>query len=270
MPKPTKEQAVERLQTVLDEIPNLEFRTDETPQFQAWFRNARVTLRTIFGENSTEYLDFAGINFSPIVPYLRHAPEGRQTFVYGLRTANAFLKSMIGEIEEDWGYDVPTSVDAGQTSRSQPISTDQVFVVHGRDGGTREMVARFLQALALEPIILQEQPNEGRTIIEKFEDEAETVGFAVAICTPDDVGALATEPDNLRPRMRQNVVLELGYFAGKLGRHRVCALVKGDIEKPSDYDGVIYINMDDAEGWKLQLARELRAAELPVDMDGLL
>ena len=132
------------------------------------------------------------------------------------------------------------------------------------------MVARFLEGLELKPIILQEQPNEGRTIIEKFEDYAGTVGFAVAICTPDDVGALATEPDNLKPRMRQNVVLELGYFAGKIGRKRVCALVKGDIETPSDYDGVVYIPMDAAEGWKLQLARELRAADLPVNMDGLL
>ena len=70
--------------------------------------------------------------------------------------------------------------------------------------------------------------------------------------------------------MRQNVVLELGYFAGKIGRKRVCALVKGDIEAPSDYDGVVYIALDDAEGWKVQLARELRAAGLPVNVDGLL
>lgn len=270
MPRLTKEQAVERLQKVLDEIPNLQFRTDETPQFRAWFRNARVTLRTIFGENSSEYGDFAGINFSPIVPYLRHAPEGRQTFAYGLRTADEFLRSMIGEIEEDWRGDILTPAEVGQTFDSQPISTDQVFVVHGRDDGTREMVARFLEGLRLDPIILQEQPNEGRTIIEKFEDYADTVGFAVAICTPDDVGALAAQPDKLKPRMRQNVVLELGYFAGKLGRNRVCALVKGKIEKPSDYDGVIYIDIDDGVGWKLELARELNAAGLTIDMNGLL
>lgn len=132
------------------------------------------------------------------------------------------------------------------------------------------MVARFLEGLRLDPIILQEQPNEGRTIIEKFEDYADTVSFAIAICTPDDVGALATQPDNLKPRMRQNVVLELGYFAGKLGRKHVCALVKRDIEKPSDYDGVIYISMADGEGWKLELARELHAAGLTIDMGGLL
>jgi predicted nucleotide-binding protein len=66
------------------------------------------------------------------------------------------------------------------------------------------------------------------------------------------------------------VVLELGYFAGKLGRKRVCALVKGAIETPSDYDGVIYIDIDDGVGWKLELARELNAAGLTIDMDGLL
>lgn len=62
---------------------------------------------------------------------------------------------------------------------------------------------------------------------------------------PDDVGALAIKPDDLKPRMRQNVVLELGYFAGKIGRNRVCALVMGEIEIPSDYSGVVYIPLDD-------------------------
>ena len=270
MMKSKKEQAIERLQRALDEIPNLAHRTDESPEFLVWFRNARVTLRNIFGENSSQYIDFAKLNFSPDVFYLRHAPEGRITFGNGLRTAAAFLESMIGEIEEDWMDDVHTPAEISQPTTTHAPITNQVFVVHGRDDGTRETVARYLEGVGLEPVILQEQPNEGRTIIEKFEDYAESVGFAVAIFTPDDVGALATEPDNFKPRMRQNVVLELGYFAGKLGRKRVCALVKGEIEKPSDYDGVIYINLDGGEGWKLQLARELRAAGLQVNMDGLL
>ena len=79
----------------------------------------------------------------------------------------------------------------------------------------------------------------------------------------------AVESRTNRPRARQNVVLELGFFWGKLGRERVCALVKGDIEKPSDYDGVVYVPLDDAGGWKLTLAKELRHCGYEVSFDGL-
>ena len=142
-------------------------------------------------------------------------------------------------------------------------------MVSGRDEGTTDTVARFLENLELDPVILREQPNEGRTIIEKFEEYAQ-VGFAVVLCTPDDVGALAAEQDQLKSRPRQNVVLEWGYFLGKIGRQRVCALIRGDMEIPSDYSGVVYIRMDDSQGWQLQLTRELYQAGLPVDANKIL
>ena len=108
--------------------------------------------------------------------------------------------------------------------------------------------------MALRPVVLHEQPNEGRTIIEKFEDFAH-VGFAVVLLTPDDTGRLQDDAGEYRPRARQNVIFEFGYFIGKLGRERVCALVQGDLERPSDYDGVLYIQLDDSEGWKMRLVR---------------
>lgn len=127
-------------------------------------------------------------------------------------------------------------------------------------------MARFLEKLGLKPIILHEQPNAGRTIIEKVERYSE-VAFAVVLLTPDDVGGVAANPEPLNPRARQNVILELGYFLGKLGRAHVAALLKGDVERPSDYDGVVYIAMDSGGAWKLQLARELKTAGLNVDLN---
>ena len=115
------------------------------------------------------------------------------------------------------------------------------------------------KTLGLEPVILHEQANLGRTIIEKFEDHAH-VGFAVALLTPDDAGSLQGEENSSKPRARQNVIFEFGYFIGKLGRERVCALVKGDVEKPSDYDGVLYISLNDPNDWKIELIKELKAA----------
>ena len=147
----------------------------------------------------------------------------------------------------------------------EQIDMKRVFIVHGRDEGAKHKVARFLGDLELEPVILDEQADRGRTIIAKFEQEAERVGFAVVLLTPDDEGRLKGEDSDLRPRARQNVIFELGYFAGSLGRNRVCALTKEDVEIPSDYDGVVYIPLDDSEGWKIGLVRELKAAGFDVD-----
>ena len=111
-------------------------------------------------------------------------------------------------------------------------------------------------------MILQEQPDRNRTIIEKFEDYAQ-VNFAIALFTPDDFGGL--EGDDPQFRARQNVVFEFGYFIGKYGRERVRALVKGNIEILSDYSGVLYIPLDDSGGWKKHLVDELADAGFNVD-----
>ena len=175
---------------------------------------------------------------------------------------------MIEEIEEYWQDMVQTHTVGEPPSVAEPVTSKQVFVVHGRDDAAKHTVARYLEGLDLEPVILQEQPSEGRTIIEKFEEYAQ-VGFAVVLCTPDDVGALESDQEKLKPRPRQHVVLEWGFFLGKIGRKRVCALFKDDVEIPSDYDGVIYIQLDDFGGWRMDLAKEMRAAGLPVDMNRL-
>jgi predicted nucleotide-binding protein len=146
-------------------------------------------------------------------------------------------------------------------------ATDKVFIVHGHDGQALEAVARFVERLGLAAIVLHEKATGGRTIIEKLEHYSE-VGFAVVLLTPDDVGAAKAEKnaDSLQFRARQNVVLELGYFVGRLGRGRVCALYRGPLELPSDYVGVGYVPMDGG-GWKLELARELKEAGFEIDMN---
>lgn len=145
----------------------------------------------------------------------------------------------------------------------------RVFVVHGHDGEAKEATARFLEKLKLDAVILNEQPNAGRTLIEKLEDYSD-VGFAVVLLTPDDVGAAKDEIDKLNPRARQNVIAELGHFVGRLSRKRVCALYKEGVEIPSDYSGVAYIAMDRAGAWKTKLAQELVEAGLPIKLEEIL
>lgn len=146
-----------------------------------------------------------------------------------------------------------------------PRNLDRVFIVHGHDEGPREMVARFITDLGLQPIILHEQVNQGKTVAEKL-DMFGNVGYAVVLLTPDDMGRRASEP-NESPRARQNVVLELGYFLGRLGRERVTALKKGDVEIPSDYLGVVYTRFDEGGAWRLKLAQELRSTGYQIDLN---
>ena len=151
-----------------------------------------------------------------------------------------------------------------QTSKK----SNKVFIVHGRNNEIKETVARFLEKLGLKPVILHEQPNGGKTIIEKFEEYSD-VGFAIILMTPDDKGYLADEPVSTKNRARQNVIFEHGYFIGKLGRERVVALVKGDLELPSDINGILYLGIDPSDSWKLYLAKEMKVAGYNIDLNNL-
>lgn len=156
--------------------------------------------------------------------------------------------------------------DSKKGSMMANDSSRTVFVVHGHDEAVKQSVARFLEKLDLSAVILHEQPNKGRTTIEKFEAHSD-VGFAVVLLTPDDLGTVASSPHKLQQRARQNVILELGYFIGKLGRSRVCALYTEGVEIPSDIHGVVYIPYDTAGAWKVGLAKEISAAGIAVDMN---
>lgn len=170
----------------------------------------------------------------------------------------------IGIIESNDNFKLPISPIQGKKGKT--TISNRIFLVHGKDNELKESTARFLTKLELMPIILHEQTSKGRTIIEKFEDYSD-VAFALVLMTPDDIGAIAENKENLMKRARQNVVFELGYFIGKLGRKNVVALVKGDIEIPSDLYGVVYIGIDNNDNWKMQLSKEIKAAGLNIDMN---
>lgn len=161
-------------------------------------------------------------------------------------------------------YEVLSS-NNDQTGSDSLKSRPEVFVVHGHDHATKEMVARYLETkLGLKVIILHEQANLNRTIIEKLEKHSE-VQFAVVILTPDDMGCPKDKAQLVRPRARQNVIFELGFFIGRLGREKVCALYTGDVELPSDYQGILYISLDHNE-WRTDLAKEIKAAGVSLDL----
>lgn len=179
-----------------------------------------------------------------------------------LRSKASRLRGLVELLETEIGLSGGVSEPA-----TQPKMSRRVFLVHGHHDGLLHEVARYLEKLNLAPVILREQPNGGRTIIEKFVDYAD-VGYAVVLLTPDDHGGVVTAAyEEQRPRARQNVILELGYFLGKLSRSRVTALHMGDVEIPSDYSGVAFVAVDDRGAWRIELARELKASGLEIDMN---
>lgn len=154
-----------------------------------------------------------------------------------------------------------------QSSSKPPIARNKrkVFIVHGRDNAAKQEIARFIEQLGLEAIILHEQANAGMTIIEKIEHYSNDADFALILYTPCDKGRGSHE-SHLPPkdRARQNVVFEHGYLMAKLGRENVCSLVKGNIEKPNDISGVVYTPLDDLGAWKTEVARELQSCDYKI------
>lgn len=232
-------------------------------EYQAWRDYNSELLRRMFtsSEYRTQYLQSS----SEVTIYGQNVTERAGQLSKRIVPELQTLDSIVDRLEL-----IDEFVESAATTMKS-LGEKNVFIVHGHDIQAQQTVARFLERCQIKPIILADQPDGGDTIIEKFEREASKASFAVVLLTADDVGQSNAEassvPDSLRPRARQNVILELGYFVGFLGRKRVCALKKGQIELPSDYVGVVYTDMDLAEGWKVRLARELTYAGFDIDLN---
>jgi len=141
-----------------------------------------------------------------------------------------------------------------------------ILLIHGRDEAAKESALKFIEKLGLRALILHEQPNGGRSILEKFQ-ESPNIEFAVILFTPDDITAPRNKPKEKQACASQNVIFEFGYFLGKLGKGRVCVLYKEGVEFPSDYSGVVYIPMDSRGGWRLLVAKEIKQAGIEIDLN---
>ncbi len=250
----------------------------------------RMVVGRVFGEDSSYTEELFNIRFklkpgpvaivssfggsgggeSPAMRQEREAKrqERERRWVAGQRESINLIDTMLKDLEWREAEEVQ-SVEDSTTLRS-----NRVFVVHGHDNEMKQAVARTLERLGLEAVILHEKPNRGQTIIEKIERFSD-VSFAVVLLSPDDSGYSNADGVNAaKPRARQNVILELGYFAGKLGRENVVALHRGSrnekLELPSDYDGVLYTPYDGDSGtWRSELVAELRDSGYDVDANRL-
>jgi predicted nucleotide-binding protein len=177
--------------------------------------------------------------------------------------------AVVSEIKDLLGVAAAPIARAAKVDDAKGANRD-VFVVYGHDLGARTQLEAMLRRWNLEPLILDQLPSEGATLIEKLEKYArEDVGFGVVLATPDDVGNAIGKDDERKMRARQNVVLELGLLLAKLGRPRVAILLKNQaqMERPSDLQGLIYLAFtDDVDEVKLSLAKEMHKQGLAIDL----
>lgn len=192
------------------------------------------------------------------ITYSRIFNQGKQEMI-------SLIRTVLKDIEIDSQVNSSVLDTSPQESK---VNFRKIFVVHGHNNEIKLDVARTLEKLGLEAIILHEKPNQGRTIINKFADYSD-VDFAIVVISADDFGYSKKEGEKdkkLRPR--QNVIFELGYFIAKLGIGKVIPLVENkEIELPGDYDGIVYVPYN--EGWKNQLIQELKALKYNIDANKL-
>lgn len=204
----------------------------------------------------------------------KYLQEKTSDFHKKIDDKNHRLESIIERLElipESTTASVSSVSSVSSVTLAQPsltIDRSKIFIVHGHDDSAKLEVARFIEKIGFEPIILHEQASESKTIIEKIEAYSD-VGFGIVIYTPCDIGSKNTDTPELEGRARQNVVFEHGFLIGKLGRSKVCPLVKGVVDTPNDISGIVYTSMD-SSNWKIALAKELRAAEYAVDMNDVI
>lgn len=245
----------EKLKKIIDEGDYLAKRGvfPTAPAFQSWYNLTERFLLKKYGKDSIELENFKNTRFSP-----KFYSENWQLIEKcreGLLACKLTFQGYLEDLEEESSIAI----------KSERVATyEKVFIVHGHDGELKEAVARIIEKQGLEAIILSEKVNQGRTIIEKFEDYSDVDG-AICLFTADDIGKAKKETTD-KPRARQNVVLETGYFMGKLGRSHVVILADNGIEMPSDLSGVVYTN---TSNWQLNLLRELEAMGYKIDFDKL-
>ena len=241
----------EKLQTLITEIDVLiqQNITSNSPDFKDWRFNTEFFLEQQFGESSNVCQRFKHTYFSN---WFAESDSDRVSACKsGLEKTKQLLSFCLKELKD------MCSIESGTSMMSKPVSAFQkVFVVHGHDTGLKEALARLLERQGIEPVSLQEKANPGlATIIEKFETNSADVDAAICLFTADDVGGLATSKKRTK-RARQNVVLETGFFIGKLGRDRVIIIKEDGVEIPSDLAGVDLPTANKAD-WKSTVLQAL-------------
>lgn len=248
----------EKLKRIIDEIDSLSNKKELTrdPEFKAWRAKAERFVAQTYGQDSIEYQNFSKIRYMPSV--FGVSQDISPNYRNGLQTAKLTLQDYLDDLDTNMGIQ-------DQHDDSTGRGYNKVFIVHGHDGELKHAVARMIEKQAgLKAIILSEQINPGKTIIEKIEENSDVAG-AICLFTADDLGRAKVDTED-KPRARQNVIFEAGYFMGKLGRDHVVMICEDGVEIPGDLSGVVYTGKNH---WEVEMLKALKAMGYNIDMNKL-
>jgi predicted nucleotide-binding protein len=257
---PTKK-AIELLKNQIEQVDKLLRLRHDDPEIAKWENITEQIIIKTFGNPHSNLSDFQSARY--VGEMWANMPDEafQETFKKGLIKRKSLLEGFIEQLNI-----FEATEESQKVVKIKHLLSKKVFIVHGHNEQAKSELALILTRLGFEPIILHEQPSEGMTIIEKLEKHSD-VGFAFVLLTPDDKGCKKDQEDNLLPRARQNVVFEFGLFAGKLGRNRVCCLYTGNVDPPSDLQGLVYLPFKSSVNEvQLDIVKELRAAGYEVNI----
>lgn len=229
-----------------------------SPEFDAWNIRTLRLINGIYGQESFEAKNIRNISYSPLI-FSLNSPD--YIYINACRKGLVKAKTILETFLDDFNDEEET---VSHTEQQTQNDMSKIFIVHGHDEGLKQSVARIIEKQSIQPIILSEKANTGRTIIEKVEKYSD-VGCAICLFTADDMGREKSDKAD-KSRARQNVVFETGYFMGKLGRDHIVILSDSDVDIPSDLDGVVYTN---TRNWEVDLLKELRAMGYQIDLNKL-
>jgi predicted nucleotide-binding protein len=225
-----------------------------TTDFIAWHTKAEGAIHKLFGTDSAPGGKFTKGNQITLIG------NGADKFYHAMSFWLGALRAVLDILEEDTFGEL-----VGHASAPGNYS-NKMFVVHGHDELAKNELEILIGELGFEPVVLHRQPDEGQTIIEKFEKHGD-VGFVFILLTPDEISYVKDQdklPDSDRKkewRARPNVIFEFGYFVGRLGRSRVCCIYTGDVALPTDIGGILYKKYQNkVNEIAYDIAKELKAA----------
>lgn len=269
----TKSDFLLKIAVLIDRIDSLARGQRFSRAYKEWEGEVNSLLCFSFGDDAAQVSDFKEISYCPSF-FFSGQPDSvfDEAFLSGLQNAKAVLATIKKEVES---YFPPDRSELAEKDVSLlGTTTKDVFIVHGHDETLRLEVENVLRKLGLNPVVLKDQANEGMTLIQKFEKESSNACFVVVLLTADE-DAKVRKSSVGEVHARQNVVFEMGYFFNafkrKDGSHKgLFAILEDGVTKPGDIDGLVYQPYRKGdEGWKLQLAREIKAAGIPVDLNKL-
>jgi predicted nucleotide-binding protein len=255
-------QLFEHLNNEVKDNPVFNAYKDSIPKWKEWLDKVQnsFAMPSSFEEaKQLAYIVYLKTAYEPDVFNFLFEVTGQDNFEEAIKALNqTFLQHFIKALD-----DIANANPEYSKSVLKKVKGKNVFIIHGHDSSLKTELQLLLKTGGVPYIVLHEEADRGRTVIDKLEDESGQSNFAIAVLSPDDL------LQNGVYRARQNVILEIGYFMGLLGKDRVRLLVKGDIDIPSDLYGILYEKYDEAGSWKARIAKELIAAGVFIDLPAI-